>query len=146
MPVSNCNKTPPHRDKSNVSAAPSSTTKQGRGGRRPGAGRKPAPPKIAPFVALELKGTLGATALAYRAEALGTLLGAMRDPAATAASRIAAAKHILDAAKLAEADASGKDDREYSDLDLARWILHILENAADEADKLAGKEAGLLGG
>ena len=110
--------------------------KSRRGGTRPGAGRK-ALPRLDKLVAVEIKGTIAQAARAYAAEAIGTLVGVMRDPEATDAVRVSCAFRILEFAS--EADGSpghAGDTRQVSDLDLARWILSVFEGAAAEADRL----------
>jgi hypothetical protein len=121
------------------STVPPETRKRtpGSGGKRPGAGRK-ASPGLTDLVAIERKGTIAETAREYAFEAIASLATTMRDPFAKAASRNAAAKHILDAAKAAEGAEAEADTRECTDMDLARWILSVLEGAAaqqDAADK-----------
>ena len=64
--------------------------KSRRGGTRPGAGRK-ALPRLDKLVAVEIKGTIAQAARAYAAEAIGTLVGVMRDPEATDAVRVSCA-------------------------------------------------------
>src|SRR5438477_2135802 len=115
-----------------------------RGGFRAGAGRKRRdldPKVMAPNASLE------EGARAYTGEALGILIVVMRDTKASAATRTAAAIHILDRgwgrpATGAEVVARKEEDtREVSDLDLARWILSVLEDAAEEQDAAEAEAA-----
>jgi len=104
-----------------------------RGGSGRGQGRKPSP--LGPLVTdAETKATAAELARPHIGKAINALVGTIQDRRATHSARNAAAKHILDAAKPGEG-AEEKDTREVSDLDLARWILSVLESAAEEADK-----------
>jgi hypothetical protein len=56
----------------------------------------------------------------------------MRDPRSTSASRRAAAADLVSLAKLApEQD----DNYEVSDIELARWVISVLEKGAEAAEE-----------
>jgi len=110
--------------------------KSRRGGTRPGAGRK-ALPRLDKVVAVAINGNIAEAARTYAAEAIGTLVGVMRDSAATDAVRVGCACKILELASKADGSPEhAGDTRQVSDLDLARWILSVFEGAAQEADRL----------
>jgi hypothetical protein len=107
------------------------------GGPRPNSGRKANP--LAPLITVETKATAAEMARPYLADAIGALVGTIRNPWAKDSARNAAAKHLLDTAKPAEG-AKADDDYEVSNIELARWIISVLENAADEQEAQKAKE------
>lgn len=99
-----------------------------RGGAGRGQGRKALPKGLA-AVAAEAKDD------DYVAKAIALWLSIMRDPEASAAARNTAAKYLVDTVRSGEGAEAAADTRECTDMDLARWILSVLEGAAAQADK-----------
>jgi len=108
------------------------------GGRRKGAGRPrlPRPPRLSPFIEaipVEFRGQCSETACEYAGEAIGYLVGVMRDRSGLIKPELSvvAARYILDLAKMKDAEHEA-EQQPVSDLELARWILSVLERAADQ--------------
>jgi hypothetical protein len=99
------------------------------GGTREGSGPKTSPP-LPKATTPETKATAAELARPHIALAIDALVAAIKNPKTPVSARNTACKHILEAAKLEPGAAAALDTSQVSDIDLARWILSILESAA----------------
>jgi hypothetical protein len=113
-------------------------SKAGHGGKRENAGRKPG---SANRVTVLISGSLAATAKAYTASAIGTLVAIMGDARLPAAARVISATALLDRGwgrpvqshEHAGRDGGPIETREYTDLEAARRVAFLLTLAAAAA-------------
>jgi hypothetical protein len=96
------------------------------GGRRPGSGRKHLLRLVVDPVKIE--GSLTDAVRLHAGEAMACLVNVIRDPEANAGAKVNAAKEILRLAGEAK-DGAGVATKPASDLEIARWIIFMLESA-----------------
>jgi hypothetical protein len=109
-----------------------------RGGKRPGAGRKPGSRTL---LTIAIKQSLAATAKEHAPEAMGAIVAILRDGRLAPAARLDAAKLILHygyGKPVAAVEVSGPggrpiETREVSDIKAVRQMIFVLNKAVRDA-------------